>query len=157
MRLLPVILAAAIAAPVLAQAAPNVAVTSEIQAVKVVTDASGAKKVTVVPAVEVVPGTPLIFWLRYKNTGAKPAVAFEMNNPINKNVIFTSLGKNSEWGVVSVDGGKTFGSLASLKIKDAKGTVRAAGPRDVTNLRWTFKSPIAPGQAGTLSFYGVVK
>ncbi len=157
MRLFTSIIAAAIAVPALAQSSPAVSVASEIQAVKVVTGPNGAQKVTVVPAVEVLPGTPLIFWLRYKNNGTVPASGFVMNNPISKNVIFTALGKNSEWGVVSVDGGKTFGALATLKIKDAKGSSRPAGPRDVTHLRWTFKTPIAAGQSGSLSFYGVVK
>jgi hypothetical protein len=141
--------------PALAQNA--VAINSNIQAVKVVTDAKGVKTNTLVAPTTVVPGTPLVIWVRYKNGGGRAASNFVINNPTPKSVDFTAFGQNSDWGQVSVDGGKTFGPLATLKVTKADQTLRAALPSDVTNIRWTFAKPIPAGGAGTLSFYGVVQ
>ena len=82
---------------------------------------------------------------------------FVINNPVPTAIDFTALGENSEWGVVSVDGGKTFGPLATLKISAGERVMRAAIPQDVTHVRWTFSKPIAGNSTGRLSFYAMVK
>ncbi|MDD3799665.1 MAG: hypothetical protein PHE36_10880 [Novosphingobium sp.] len=41
---------------------------------------------------------------------------------------------------VSVDGGRSWGKLGTLSIRDAYG-VRLAAPEDVTNLRWQVNGP----------------
>ena len=61
-----------------------------------------------------------------------------------------------------VDGGKSWGKLADLKVsvagKDgAAATLRAAAAEDVTHVRWIFAKPIAPGAEGTISYRGMVK
>jgi hypothetical protein len=135
--------------------AGGVSISSEIQAVKVVTDAKGNKKNTLVSPTTVLPGTPLVVWISYKNGGPKAATGFVINNPVPKGVDFTGVAEN--WAVVSVDGGKTFGALATLKVKGSDGKMRPAVPQDVTGVRWTIPQPIAPGASGKVSFYAVVK
>jgi hypothetical protein len=103
----------------------------------------------------VLPGEALVFMLEYKNGGAKPATGFEINNPIPSAVQFT--GVEQPWAVVSVDNGKTFGPIATLKVKAADGKLRAATFDDVTHVRWKFATPIPAGAAGRVSFYGIVK
>jgi hypothetical protein len=151
--------AALVASPVVAsaQAQQAVRITSQVQAVKEVTDAQGRKTRTLVEPTTVIPGTPLVIWVRYANSGRAPANNFVINNPVNPSIDFTAFGENSGWGLVSVDGGKTFGALATLKVARADKTLRAALPADVTHVRWTFPRAIAPGASGTLSFYAVVK
>jgi hypothetical protein len=153
------LLALALPAAAIAQvaAAPAVTLQSNIQVVKTVKDAAGKPKRILEDPKGVFPGDPLVIWLNYRNGGTKPASGFVLNNPIPNAVNFTALGENSGWGVVSVDGGKSFGPLATLKVKGKDGALRAALPSDVTNVRWAFKTAIAPGASGTLSFYGVVK
>jgi hypothetical protein len=153
------LLALALPAMVAAQVAtaPAVTLQSNIQVVKTVKDATGKAKRVLEEPKSVFPGDPLVIWLNYRNGSAKPASGFVLNNPIPNSVNFTALGENSGWGSVSVDGGKSFGALAALKVKGKDGAVRAALPSDVTNVRWAFKTPIAAGATGTLSFYGVVK
>jgi hypothetical protein len=56
-----------------------------------------------------------------------------------------------------VDGGKTWGPLASLKVALADGSSRAALASDVTHIRWSLGRPIAAGSGGELSFRGVVE
>jgi hypothetical protein len=158
MRLFPIVLAAiVVAAPALAQVKSGIEIKSEVQAVKVDIDAKGNKRTSLVPATTVVPGTPLVYWIRYRNGGVKPATSVVINNAIGNNIWFTDFGANSETGIVSVDGGKTFGPLTTLKIKYKDGTSRAAQRKDVTNVRWTLSTPIKPGGSGVLSFYAVVQ
>ncbi len=107
------------------------------------------------PPDQVLPGEALVFMLEYKNQGAKAATGFVINNPVPSAVQFT--GAEQPWAVVSVDGGKIFGPLATLKVKSAEGAVRPANASDVTNVRWKFATPIAAGAAGRVTYYGMVK
>lgn len=140
-----------------AQGKQAVAITSNIQAVKEVTDAKGVKKKTLVDPTTVIPGTPLVVWINYRNASTAPVTGFVINNPVPGAIDFTALGENSEWGTVSVDGGKTFGALATLKVMGADRKPRAAIPQEVTHVRWTFTKPIAGNSGGQLSFYAMVK
>jgi uncharacterized repeat protein (TIGR01451 family) len=158
MRILTLLTALSIPAMAVAQTAPQaVSLVSKTQAVKEVVDAKGTKKRSLVDPTTVLPGQPLVFWLTYKNNGKTPATSFVINNPIPKSVDFTAFGEKSDWGLASVDGGKTFAPLATLKVTGTDNKPRAALPSDVTNLRWVFSKPIAAGAGGTISFYGVVE
>jgi len=145
----------ALIAPIAASAADNVSLTSKVFVERLKAGADG-KPVTVreAPGV-VVPGDRLAFVLSYRNAGAEPATGFTLTNPIPPSVAFT--GTDDASAVVSVDGGKTWGALASLKIANADGTRRPAVAADVTHIRWSFGRPIAAGGGGELSFKGVVE
>ncbi len=151
------IFAAMLPAVAIAQTVQPVVVTSQVQAVQETTDAKGVKQRTLVEPKTVVPGTPLVVWVKYRNAGAVPAANFKIDNPVSKAMDFTGFGDNSGWGSVSVDGGKTYGALAALKVTRADKTMRAAIPQDVTHIRWLFPKAIAPGASGTLSFYAMVQ
>lgn len=138
-----------------APAAKGVSIASSAFVVRQVADASGKMKNTLAPPDRVIPGDALVFVLEYRNGGTKPATPFVINNPIPASVIFT--GVEQPWALVSVDGGKNFGTLTTLKIAKSDGTMRPAIPQDVTAIRWSFAKPIMPGAAGKVSFYAVVK
>ncbi|MFM9851232.1 MAG: hypothetical protein ACKVOJ_00290 [Sphingomonadaceae bacterium] len=148
-----VLIAAAL--PTLASAQNAVTIKSDIFVARTVTDAQGNKKNTLVAPTRVLPGEPLAIIINYANTGTKPATNFVIDNPVPKAVTFTGVAE--AWAVVSVDDGKTFGPLTTLKIKNPDGTVRAAQPSDVVAVRWTLAKPIVPGGTGKVMFYGVVK
>ncbi len=135
--------------------AQSVALNSKAFVVKQVPDGPGKTKNTLVVPERVLPGEALVFMLEYKNTGAKPATAFVINNPIPANVIYT--GVEQPWAVVSVDGGKTFGALATLKVAKGDGTMRAALPTDVNMVRWKFAQPIPAAGEGRVMFFAMVK
>ena len=145
----------ALLAPAAAIAADNVSLTSKVLVERVKAGADG-KPVTVreEPGV-VTPGDKLVFVLGYRNSRPEPATSFTLTNPIPPSVAFT--GTDDASAVVSVDGGKSWGALASLKVVQADGTSRAAVPADVTHIRWSFDRPIAAGGGGELSFRGVVE
>jgi uncharacterized repeat protein (TIGR01451 family) len=145
----------ALLAPVAASAANDVSLTSKVFVERVKTGADG-KPVTVreEPGV-VTPGDRLVFVLGYRNGGAQPATGFTLTNPIPPSVAFT--GSDDSGAAVSVDGGKSWGILASLKVVQADGTSRPAVAADVTHIRWSFDRPIAAGTGGELSFRGTVE
>ncbi len=144
-------------APAFAQTRPAIDIKSTVLAVKEVVDAKGVKTNVFVAPTRVVPGTPLVIALKYQNISKLPVTKAVVDNPIPNAVRFTGFGIKSEFGVVSVDGGKTYGNLAALKIANPDKTSRAARPNDVTHVRWIFATPIQPGQTGTVMLYGAVE
>ncbi|MEA3052710.1 MAG: hypothetical protein QOG72_1613 [Sphingomonadales bacterium] len=145
----------ALLAPVAAQAADNVSLASEVLVERVKPDAQGKPQVVQEKPNVVVPGDKLVFVLNYRNGGAEPATGFTVTNPIPAAVSFAG-GEDSQ-AVVSIDGGRSWGKLASLKVAQPDGTSRSAVPADVTHIRWSFSQPIAASSGGKLSFRGVVK
>ncbi|RHW16334.1 DUF11 domain-containing protein [Sphingomonas gilva] len=145
---------AALLSPALAHAANDVALTSAVFVEKTVL-ANGQQKIVLEEPSLVVPGDKLVFVLNYRNRGATPATDFVVTNPMPGAVAFQS--SPDQAAVVSIDGGRSWGTLSSLKVKESDGTVRGARPEDVTHVRWTFAKAIPAGQGGKLSFRGVVR
>ena len=119
------------------------------------TKADGSKAVTLAKPTTVIPGDSLVFVVEYKNVGDKPAADFVVTNPMPRAVRFAGSADGLE--VVSVDGGKSWGFLGTLKVTKPDGTQRAASFADVTHVKWNLKQTLAPGQGGKLVFRGVVK
>jgi len=120
---------------------------------KAVQEASGTKLVLETPN-KIFPGDKIVYVLSYHNTGQSPATNFAITDPIPEHMTFDSSPDAS--ALVSVDGGKTWGSLAALKVSTPNG-LRAARPEDVTHIRWALKTAIPAGAEGKLSFRGTVK
>ena len=135
--------------------ASDVKLVSEIFVERVQQDAQGKAKVVLEEPKMVTPGDKLLFVLAYKNEGKADAADFVINNPIPASVSFA--GTDSQDAVMSVDGGKTWGKLSSLKVSQPDGTVRSAGPSDVTHVKWQFVRPIPAGSSGKVNFSAVVK
>jgi len=153
MRLLIAMLA--FAAPAAALAADEVRLTSEVFVEHNVTQPDGSVR-TVREAPNVVtPGDKLVFVLSYRNEGAAPATGFVVTNPMPESVSYADSASPGE--IVSVDGGNSWGELASLRVRNADGSMRPAVDADVTHVRWRFAAPIPAGEGGNLSFQGVVR
>ncbi len=146
---------ALIASPVAALAADNVSVVSEMFVEKTVVEPGAKPRVVLVKQNSGPPGTKLVFTHSYRNGGKVPAANFAMTNPIPSGVEYT--GSDDMTAVVSVDGGKSFGPLASAKVRAADGSLRPARPDDVTHVRWVLKAPIPVGGNGKFSFKATVK
>ena len=148
------ILLAALAAPSAAMAANQVSLQSAVFVERNVAGPDGKTHIVHAAPKPVFPGDHLVFQLNYHNLGAKPAEGFTVTNPIPGSVGFVS----SEGGAqYSVDGGRSWGPLAALRVKGVGGVLRDAGPADVTHVRWTLAKAIPAGGTGTLSFHGIVK
>lgn len=105
------------------------------------------------------PGAEVIYVITYRNTGTQPANAVVVNNPIPAGMRFQAgsaegAGARSE---VSVDGGKQYGALEALRVKNPDGTSRPARGEDVTHVRWTVLGAVPAGKDGSVSYRAVVK
>jgi uncharacterized repeat protein (TIGR01451 family) len=145
----------ALMAPAAAQAADKVTLASNVFVERLKQDPSGKTSTVLEPPKVVTPGDKLVFELSYRNGGAKPAADFVVTNPIPDAVSFA--GSEGGNAIVSIDGGKSWGLLQALKVRQPDGTFRAALPSDVTHVQWRFSKPINAGESGKLSFRGIVK
>jgi uncharacterized repeat protein (TIGR01451 family) len=145
----------ALALPVAAVAADRVALDSKVFVERQVTGKDGKPHTVREDPNLVVPGERLIFIVTYKNQGTSPADNFVVTNPIPNSVTFVA--SETPGADYSVDGGKSWGKLAALKVKGTNGALRPAQPADVTAIRWVLAKAIPAGAGGSMSFRGVVR
>jgi uncharacterized repeat protein (TIGR01451 family) len=156
MRKLFILASWVIATPVLAQQ-QQISLNITTQAVKKEVDKNGVTRNVLVEPKVVVPGQPLVYTITMKNNTTKPASNLVINNPVPNNVIFTGFGPQSQTGLTSVDGGKTFGQLSVLQVKGKDGKMRKADFKDVTHVRWVLAKPLAGGASNQVIYFGVVE
>lgn len=101
------------------------------------------------------PGDQLVFVVRYKNVGDATASNLVVTNPLPPAIVFNGTSDGLE--IVSTDGGKSWGSLRSLRIALPDGTARTANMADVTHIKWNLNQPLTAGSGGKLIFRGIVK
>ncbi len=141
--------------PGTAFASQSVSLSSEVFLEKAISDGNGKVKIVLYEPKIVTPGDKLIFFLNYHNAGAAPASNFVVTNPLPEAVAFQ--GSNDSAAELSVDNGRNWGFLTSLKVREVSGAWRSARMEDVTHVRWTMRSPIPAGGQGKLSFRGIVR
>lgn len=142
-------------ASVPALASDNVALDSAVFVERSMTGVDGKTNIVREEPKLVTPGDKLVFELTYKNAGTAAADSFVVINPIPSSVGFVA--SDSPGADFSVDGGKSWGALAALKVKADDGSARAAAASDITHVRWAFAKAIPVGGAGKLSFRGIVR
>ena len=149
-------------AQVVPAAKPPVSLSSDVKIERVERDATNKEKVALRDPkdVVVVPGDKVVFTLNVSNAGTVAASGFRATNPIPAPVTFVAV--TEDWAEVSVDGGASWGKLASLMVKSKAAdtgveALRDAVPDDVTHVRWVFADAIAPGTKSSVSYRGVVK
>ena len=146
------VLTAALALPAAAQVTAEQTVLTET----VTVDETGRETIQTKPAERVVPGDRLAYVLRYENEGAAPADGLVLVMPVPSTIAYVPGTEGGGAPEQSVDGGQTFGTLAALTVTE-DGTPRPAEPTDVTHLRWRLAGSVAPGEAGEVSFRGVLR
>jgi uncharacterized repeat protein (TIGR01451 family) len=155
MKFLLTLLALLLPGAALAQSQSQVALTSNVLVERTTTGPNGAARTSLETPGIVTPGDRLVFVLAYRNNAASPATDFVVTNPIPESVSFVAA--ESAGSVLSIDGGRTWGALDALRVRNADGTSRPATPADVTHVRWRIAQPIPAGGSGELRFRGVVK
>lgn len=142
-------------APLAAQAAaPVVTVNGDIKAEKSATGADGKPAVELVEPESFLPGDRLLFGQNFANTSTEVVTNFTITNPLPEAV---RLAPDADPALeVSVDGGKSWGRLATLSVTASDGTSRPATHADVTHVRWVLAT-IAPGASGRVSFPVIIR
>jgi uncharacterized repeat protein (TIGR01451 family) len=141
--------------PSVAFAAEAVALSSAVFVEHELTDSNGKSRVELRAPQLVTPGERLVFILSYRNTGETPAQHFTVTNPLPQAVAYA--GTPDEQAQISVDGGRSWGVLSTLRVREEDGRWRSARAEDVTHIRWTLAQPIRAGATGKLSFRGTVR
>lgn len=144
--------AVAVCAPVTAQAADTVRFASDVFVEKFVTAPGGHKSRILARADRLSPGDNVIFVV---NWIARRGDQFTVTNPLPRTVAFQRSVDGTE--EVSVDGGRSWGHLEDLRVRDRNGFIRAASPEDVTHLRWRVPGTAALRGSGQLTYRGVVR
>ena len=129
----------------------QVELKGDVKVVRIV-EQDGKRVETYAEPTQVIPGDRLKFTTAYRNGTGLTVENFVITNPLPKAVVLTELGKFE----VSVDGGKSFGSLASRTIELPEGGARPATLADVQQVRWTIAS-IAPGGSGQITYFASVR
>jgi len=138
---------------VTAQTAQPIELKGDVKVSKLVIENGKEKQVLSDPKV-VVPGDRLIFSTSYRNNGTETVRNFIVTNPIPNGVMLAPEG--AEAHSVSVDGGKTWGKLASLSVSSGDGASRPAVAGDVTHVRWVLPE-VAPGAEGKVTYNAIVR
>ena len=110
------------------------------------------------PVQKAVPGTVIFYTSTFKNISAKPAGNIVITNPIPANTTLVAASPYGEGMDISysADGAKTWAAVDKLKVRGADGKERAAGISDITHVKWTPKTDLAPGKVGEAGFRVVV-
>lgn len=98
------------------------------------------------------PGDRVIFVV---NWSGRKGGGFTVTNPLPRSIAFA--GATDETQEVSVDGGRSWGQLEALTVRDAYGHMRPAHAEDVTHLRWRIPAPQALSGTGQMTWRGVVR
>ncbi|BDI60861.1 hypothetical protein [Qipengyuania nanhaisediminis] len=136
------------------QPAGPIALSGDVKAVETNRDAEGNATTRLVEPDLIVPGDRLVFGTEFANISSEPVENFVVTNPLPAAV---RLAPDADPALtVSVDGGKNWGTLASLSVAEDDGTTRSATHEDVTHVRWTL-AEIAAGEAGRLEYPAIIR
>ena len=130
-------------------------VTGRVMVERAVTDRAGNPHLVLEETADAAPGEALVFQFDYRNARAGVANSFVITNPIPDQMVYA--GTDTPGEVVSVDGGRSFGPIAEMKVADADGVERTATPADVTHVRWVINRAMPTGAGGQLSFRAVMR
>lgn len=130
--------------------ADGVKLASSVREEIVTIDTKGERKVKLTEPTSVAPGDVVVISIAYENAGTEPAANIVISNPVPEHLRFIDVRQGV--GMVSVDGGESFGALVDLKVREADQTSRPATAADVTHVRWRFDQPLPPGASGAVAF-----
>lgn len=133
--------------------------TSIVELEVVTLDKQGNEVVKRVPAEKVTPGSEVIYTTRFKYNGTESAEDVVISNPIPEHTIYKQGSANGQGTeiVFSVDDGKTFHASSQLQVTDSDGSKRLAVAKDYTDIRWTYRGQLQPGDEGSVEFRVVLQ
>ena len=97
-------------------------------------------------------GDRVILLVKWKS--AAPGTSFTVSSAVPKAMAFERSSIREQ--AVSVDGGKSWGRIGDLVVRDAYGE-RLASVEDVTHLRWQISEKLAAQGSGTITYSAIVR
>ncbi|RQW45889.1 hypothetical protein EH199_00465 [Novosphingobium sp. LASN5T] len=144
--------AVAVAAPLAAQVAQPVRFASDVFVERFIPGPGGRMSRVLERPDRLNPGDRVVFVVNWKADRGRD---FTVTNPLPRAVAFQRSADGLE--EVSIDGGRTWGALEDLRVRDADGSMRHATPDDVTHVRWRVPARLALAGAGQFTYRGVVR
>ena len=138
--------------PTLAHAAP-VSVANAVYIEREVATGNGASARVLEPAQTLRRGDRLVYVVSWRAPQAR-GERLTITNPLPRTITYErSAGGDED---VSIDGGRHWGKLDALRIRD--GAVwRYATPQDVTHIRWEVSPQLALAGSGRMTWSGIVR
>jgi len=131
-----------------------VEVISQVQELVQVVDQEGKKHLKAVKANEITPGDRILYTTTITNKGAQPSDKIVITNPVPAHSRYLDGTATGEHCIItySADGGKSWGSAQSLKVRQKDGQWRAAEASDYTHIRWQYRGSLLPSEVKKISF-----
>ena len=146
------LLAAMLVSLVSVSALAEITLSTVAEVEKVTVDEEGNEVVTYLPADLVVPGDVVRYSITATNkAGEKPADKVVITNPVPVEMVYLAdSAQSSALGAgttieFSIDGGVSWGALASLVVIEADGSKRSAAASDVNAVRWKLNFSLQGG------------
>lgn len=119
---------------------------------------SGETEVRYVPADEVAPGAELRYVLKFANQADQSADNVRLVMPVPEEIKLIEGSAATALANVtySADNGTTFSPRSDLTVSE-NGELRPASTEHITHIQWIFANAIAPGEAGELSYSGILQ
>ena len=136
--------AVALAAPMMAAAAPLVALDSDVFVERIMPN----KGRTLLPASTLKRGDRVVYIVNWTRLGGQGS--FTVTNPLPRQIAFQKSADGRE--EVSIDGGRSWGRLETLRIGG-----RMATAEDVTHVRWKVPANEAARGAGQITYSAIVR
>lgn len=150
----------ALAAALLAVAPAEAAMTARqiVEKEVSVRAANGAETVKRVAADKVTPGETIVYSIRYQNDAAEAASDIILVMPVPKEVSYIegSVSGDDSSVAFSADGGKTYVARGRLTVEEG-GATRPARGDEITHIRWTLATPVAPRAEGEVSYKAILR
>ena len=136
----------------LATAAP-VSVANSVFVEREVSTGNGSSARVLEPAQTLRRGARLIYVVSWRAPQSR-GENLTITNPLPRTIAYERSADGGE--DVSVDGGRSWGKLDDLRVRD--GSVRRyATPQDVTHIRWKVPPQLALAGSGRLTWSGIVR
>lgn len=134
-------------------AAAPVSVANKVYVEREVSIGNGSSARVLEPARSLRRGDRLVYVVSWRAPQAK-GENLTITNPLPRTIAYErSAGGDED---VSVDGGRSWGKLDGLRVRD--GAVwRYATPEDVTHIRWNVPPQLAMAGSGRLTWSGIVR
>jgi uncharacterized repeat protein (TIGR01451 family) len=119
----------------------------------------GQKTSKLMPADRVASGDWVIYTLEVRNKGTATAPAPTVMYAIPDHMVYvadSAVGPGTDVSY-SVDGGRSFAIPEKLKMQNADGQLRPAGPADYTHIRWQLKNGLKGNSVAFVRFRAQAK
>jgi hypothetical protein len=135
-----------------AHAQENVSLQSSVFVERTGHGSDGRSTRQIEPAGELSRGDRVVLLLEWRTNDRMDG--FSVTAPIPRTLSYRRSGHEAE--LVSVDGGRSWGELGDLRIRD-DGDIRLAAAADVTHVRWRISRSEAAQGSGRIAYSAVVR